>query len=319
MESKDPCKVIRIALILSIVGLIATSAALVIALVTPGSGRMSFSTAKEYTSELVNNELYARAVEEYSRILEDYDLSDREAAALLYNIGDLSAEHLGDHDRALAAFLEIRKVYPETDFAEKAEKRIIEEMEKSGRSGQAQRLLEESVQLGIPASEADPSQVVAKIGNRVITSDELESAFAELPAQVRANLSGRQAKTEFLRSYVGQRLMADAALREGYDRRPEVQKRLREARRGVLASIYYRDKIAGPVDISAGDVDMYYETHKGQFGGAPLEQVRGQVEEALRAEKTAGRQSEEFERLLAAEDVQLYPENLRVENEPENE
>jgi len=309
----DRYKTIRIALFASIAGLVVMAIALVLVIVLPAQGpEMPFETAKRYASNLVNNGLYAQAVEQYEDMLMNYRLSDREVGSILYQIGDIYAEHLHNPREALAAYLKLQELYPDHPLIGDAERKIITQLDKIGQSRQAQRLLEKSVSLGKPASEVEPSKTVAIIGDRAISVEEIEDAIAQLPAEYQSQFNDNKAKTEFLKSYVGQQLIYDAALREGYDQKPEVLSQLEDAQRTVIVSAYYKDKVMGTIEISNSDIEMYYELHKAQYGGASLDEVRNLVADALMQEKSANAQRELIDELLKTEGVQLFPENFQA-------
>lgn len=303
-------KLTNIALIIILVGFIASTTALII-VTTAGQARPDFETAKSYAITLVNNELYQKAYEQLDYIVNNYNLSDNEAGSLLQQMGEIAAEHLYNPRLALAAFYKLKEYYPDHPLASEVDRDIIQQLDKLGHGSQAQRLLEEEVTLGQPASKVEPSKIIAKIGDRAITVTEIEEAISMLPPQLASQFSNKQAKLQFARSYVGQQLMYEAALRAGYDERPEVKERFKDAKREVLADEYFQDKVASRVDIDPTDIEMYYEKHKSEFGGAPLDKVRGEIAEAAKMEEMSKLQQKLLEDLLEEQNVELFPENLK--------
>ena len=314
-KTTDPCKSIRIAMIMSIVGLVATAVALVVVVVSPRENTMSFEQAKRYVSKLANSELYSQAVDELERILENYRLTDKEAGSILYQIGTISADHLHDPSRALAAFIRFQELYPNSPLKDDVDRKVIAQLDKMGRSKQAQNMLEKAVTLGKPIAEAKPSRVVARIGDRAITSDEVEQAIADLPSDMADRMGDPQMKSRFLHDYVGEQLLYGAAIRAGYDKRPEIIDRFESAQKNIVVAAYFKDRIADRIDIKPSDVDVYYQIHKADFGNKPLDQVRRQVEKSLRAQKMSESQRDLFDELMETEKVQLFPENLTKNEE----
>ena len=302
-------KLYKIAIIALLICLLATSAGLVY-FSRNGSPKPPYETAKAHAVTLVNNELYEQAYEQLDYIVSNYRLGKDQAGSILHQMGEIAAKHLRNPRLALSAYYKLIDYYPDHPLADQIERDIIEQLDKTGKRSQAQRLLEKSVTLGQPASEVEPSKIVAKIGDRAISIEEIEEAISQLPPELAGQFSGKQAKIQFARSYVGQQLMFEAALREGYDNRPEVIDRMETARKDVLANEYFQDNVAKRVDISPTDIEIYYEQHKSQFGNAPLDEVRGQVAEAARLEKMGRLQGKLLEDLLEAQDVQFYPENM---------
>ncbi len=302
-------KLYKIAIIALLICLLATSAGLVY-FSRNGSPKPPYETAKAHAVTLVNNELYEQAYDQLDYIVSNYRLGKDQAGSILHQMGEIAAKHLRNPRLALSAYYKLKDYYPDHPLADQIERDIIEQLDKTGKRSQAQRLLEKSVTLGQPASEVEPSKIVAKIGDRAISIEEIEEAISQLPPELAGQFSGKQAKIQFARSYVGQQLMFEAALREGYDNRPEVIDRMETARKDVLANEYFQDNVANRVDISPTDIEIYYEQHKSQFGNAPLDEVRGQVAEAARLEKMGRLQGKLLEDLLEAQDVQFYPENM---------
>ncbi len=301
-------KLTNIALIIVLAGFIASTTALVF-VTTNSPARPDYNSAKSYAITLVNNELYQRAYDQLDFIVNNYHLSDKEAGSLLQQMGEIGAEHLHNPRLALAAYYRLKAYYPDHPLAGEVDRDIIQQLDKLGRGNQAQRLLEKKVSLGQPASEVEPSSIVAKIGDRAITVEEIENAISMLPPSLASQFKGKQAKLQFARSYIGQQLMYEAALRAGYDKQPEVQERFKDAQREVLANVYFQDKVANRVDIDPTDVEIYYQSHKSEFG-APLDEVRGEVAEAAKMEEMAKLQQKLLEGLLEEQNVELFPENL---------
>ncbi|HHS50202.1 MAG TPA: hypothetical protein ENN07_03715 [candidate division Zixibacteria bacterium] len=310
-KTGDPSKTIRIALIISLAGTLCTAIALIIMIAMPQRKPMSLDEARSYAAKLANAELYEQAVDEYERIFAEYRLSDRDAGSILYQVGTISGEKLHQPARAMAAFLKFQELYPMHPLIDDVNRKAVAQLDRMGKSRQAQSLLRRSVSLGKPADEADdPSRIVAKIGDRVITAEEVESALEELPREVSAQLGDAVGKQRFLQEYIGQQLIYNAAIRAGYDQRPEILDQLESAQMNIIVAAFFKERIADRVQISSSDIEVYYNMNKANFGDRPLEEVRSQVEQKLRYQKMAELQGKIFEELMETENVQLFPENL---------
>jgi len=275
--------------------------------------RVNYKKAKKYAIELINNGLYQQAADEFEDILEKYRLSDKEAGAIIYQIGDIYAEHIGNSQKALAAYTKLKQLYPDHPLVDDTERKIITQLDRSGQSKKAQRYLEKSVQLGTPVSEADPNEILAQIGNRAIAQSEIEDAMTALPPELSRQMNNKNSILQFLKSYIGQQLMYDAALREGYDQKNEIQRDIQEAQKAVIVQAYWEDKIANKVNVNTTDIEIYYEKNKNQFSGKSLEEIRDQVKHMVIQEKTAGLQNDLIEKMIESEEVKLYPENIQID------
>ena len=72
-------------------------------------------------------------------------------------------------------------------------------------------------------TEAQKGQIVARIGDRLITLQEFEKRLNQQSSFARARHNSPSRKQEFLDSMVRFELLAIEAKRKGYDQRPDVQ------------------------------------------------------------------------------------------------
>lgn len=311
LKINDPCKTVRTTLYLSLISTILVAIVLVIVILSPGGNGMNLDSTKSYATKLVNSELYEQAILEYEGILANYRLSQQEAGSILYQIGSISGEKLHDPAKAVASFMKIKELYPGHPLSEQINKELIAQLDKMGKSRQAQNLLKKSVSLGQSALDVvDPSIIVAKIGDKVITIDEVEKALEALPREVSEQLSNPTARGYFLRDFVGQKLLYNAAIRAGYDRKAKILGQFDSAKENIIVSAYYKDNIADRVKISASDIEVHYNMNKSDFGDKPLDEVRQQVEQNLQYQKMSELQEQLFDELMKTENVQLFPENM---------
>jgi peptidyl-prolyl cis-trans isomerase C len=157
------------------------------------------------------------------------------------------------------------------------------------------------VRADAPASE---STVVARVGSRTITADEMNRRIAALPPfQIRGfGKSPDEVRRNFLeRVLIREALLAEAAKDRKLDAREDVKGRLRGAlQRAMLARV--RAEAASTAKVSPEDVKRYYEANPARFHApariAIWRILVGTKEEAegllkqLKAEPTAKRWSD---------------------------
>lgn len=114
-----------------------------------------------------------------------------------------------------------------------------------------------------PAAAAE-GEVLAKIGDRVITLEEFEARLAQQSAFARGRYNSLQRKKEFLDSLVRFELLAMDAEKKGFATDPEVVL----ARKQALVKALTAKEIRGLVkleDITDADIKAYYDEHIDEF------------------------------------------------------
>lgn len=272
---------------------------------------ISFQQAMEYASKLQSQELYRAAVDEFKKIVENYELPDAQRENILFNIGNIYRENIRDYRNALRYYYLLEQLYPDFDMKDDLDKYIIECLDRLGRSAQAQTKLDKTVNLGHKVSNVSSSEMIAKIGDRAITRDDLAVWLDELPPYISKNYDTPEKKMEFLKQKVSEQLLYDAALRAGYDRRDDVAKAIDQATRQILASAYIQDNLGKP-SVSPDEMKAFYDGHKDIFGNKPFDEMKDSVSTVLGKQKMLEAQFKLSQKLFSAENVEFYPQNLGI-------
>ncbi|MCS6858376.1 MAG: peptidyl-prolyl cis-trans isomerase [Sandaracinaceae bacterium] len=120
-------------------------------------------------------------------------------------------------------------------------------------------------------SDQEAAQVLAKVGDRVITVGEFVEAVSSRGPFLRARYNSLERKRELLDQMVRFELFAQEAIRKGYDQLPEVQR----VRKQALIRKFLKQEVEDRIridDISDDEVRAYYEAHKDEYNQP--EQVR---------------------------------------------
>src|SRR5262245_40112698 len=107
---------------------------------------------------------------------------------------------------------------------------------------------------------ADPGTVVAKIGDRVITLEEIEAKLKILPDSVRQKIMMGDNLRTYVKGMVLKELYAREAERLGLDKDPKVREQLEEARRNVLHTAL-TGKALGDLTVTEQEMTSYFESH----------------------------------------------------------
>ncbi len=129
--------------------------------------------------------------------------------------------------------------------------------------------------------------LIAKIGNVYITSEDLEKGLPQFAYQ----LMGEEQRRQFFDYVIDLVLFSLAAEKEGIDKEPLMKERLLWARRMVLSDEYFKRKTQN-VFVSQAEVDSFYKKYENDF----LKEIEFVY---FFAEKAAD--AEEIKRLLSSQ------------------
>ena len=165
----------------------------IVILTTPPS-KSSLSTfdgekIKELANTLLNKELYTQAISEYSRYLEKaVDLDTAKRTNVLYMIANTYYEKLKDYESALEYYYRAKFYEPEGELLKQINRKIVFCLEKLERSIDAKNELENAVLYSDENKEKkdDKSPIIAKIDERIITMQDLDSEIEKLPLSMQS-------------------------------------------------------------------------------------------------------------------------------------
>jgi peptidyl-prolyl cis-trans isomerase C len=110
----------------------------------------------------------------------------------------------------------------------------------------------------------DPSQVVAKVDEAVITVGEVQDRINKQSPFVRARYTTNEKKKEFLDSLIRFEVMANEAERRGYDKDPEVLRVMKQQMISKFLQKDFESKLKVE-DVPDAEVEKYYAEHPTEF------------------------------------------------------
>ncbi len=274
---------------------------------------------------LYNQQLYEQAVGEYVDYLRNYPLDSAEQANISYMVANIYFERLHDYENALAYYLRIRYLYPDSKLNGEANKKVVACLERLKRSADAQQVIEQTSALDESQKpESRPGEVVAKIGSREITSGDLQFELSRLPEYMRSQLKDPKQKIEFLKNYILQELLYDSAKRMGLDKDKEVREGVLQARKSLMAQKLLEqemEKEANLDNYSNADVQLYYKANKEKYAEKnkdgtvkripPFSEVQQQVAQDFVQQKQQEAYQRLVDRLMKAEQVVIYEKKFQ--------
>jgi tetratricopeptide (TPR) repeat protein len=277
---------------------------------------------REYANELYNRELYSQAVHEYEKYLDLYSVDEEQQANIHFVIGNIYFDRLHDYENALAVYLKIKHVFPESAVRQQADKRIVACLERLQRSTDAKQALDEAAVLEPDKLQSShPGTVIAKIGDQKITSGDLKYHIDQLPDYIRSQLDGKEAKLDFLKQYVATELFYDAAKRKELEKDKEVIEGTFQAKKSLMVQKYLQDEIAGQIQINQEDAELYFKANKEKYVEKDdkgkvkrhkfFQEVQKEVAEDLVREKQQKAYEELLGRMMRAEKVEIYDDLVK--------
>ncbi len=266
---------------------------------------------KKLAGELRDTKLYAAAIEEYQKVLAFPDLDTRTRANINYLIGRIYFENLADYRQAAAYYVRARSLDPQGSFVGEASKNLVAALERSGQLLDARRELSAATDIDAVARK-EGDVMVARIGEDSVWLSEVEQQIQTLPVEIQKQLALPEEKAKYVEQYVGLELMYRAAIRENYDRDPEILKQQQEFNKQLLINKYVIDKVMPEVRIDTMDVRNFYQANReDRYKSAPYDSVKAQVFIDYQGEKTQQAFLDYIKRLSDKEKVEIFKENIR--------
>jgi parvulin-like peptidyl-prolyl isomerase len=153
----------------------------------------------------------------------------------------------------------------------------------------------------------ESGQIVARVGNEVITAEDLEHTIKAIPTPYRYEYITASTVRDLLESMISTMLMAQEAEKIGLDKEDKIQKRLKNVasekeREKVLAEAYLQKRLEALESVHETAIQDYYRTHQDEF--TILDRVKIKrifFENKDEAEQVQGKLQKEmtFEELMA--------------------
>lgn len=121
-----------------------------------------------------------------------------------------------------------------------------------------------AAQTPAPAAQADAEKIVAVVNGEKITKEKFDQLWFRLGAKMRKQYEKAGGKQAFLDNYVRKRLVLQEALKQGFDKRPNVQMEMEAAAESAMFDVYIRDVVSEEY-VNEEQVRAYYDEHKSDF------------------------------------------------------
>lgn len=272
--------------------------------------KTDYALSKQFAEELLNKRLYKLAIVEYERFLQDPSLGSQRLSNLYNLIGNIYMENLRDYENAMANFLKSKTLLPEAVDKTELNKKIIECLERLGRSTEASvemarltALKPETIEAG--SGKGAGKQIVARIGERKISMEELENEIQGLPTYLKQQYKDSKKRLEFLNQYVASEILFNLGQRKGLDRDKEIMDSISRVKKQLMISKVLEEEVSSKIKPAENDLKLFYRANRRNYH-LPFKRIKERVE----FEYTQKRQQEEINslinRLMGSEDVKIY-------------
>ncbi len=270
---------------------------------------------KSSISQLINYGLYDEAVSEYEILLQETPSKD-EKAGIAFQIAKLSLEKLKDYKKAVKYATLGKELTNNDELQKKLNKIIIASLEQIGNSLDSLQVLSETTDLNNERKIEKWETVVAKVGNKVITMDEIKEEMKKLPPEAQKEFAtSREKRISFVRDYVVRELLYGSAVRQGMDKSSEFLRQIDDIKKTLLISKVLENKL-GDFSVSEMDIKNYYLANKERYKDKDgkimeFEAIKEQVKYDLVMEKKKEKYMEIVNNLWRAEKIELYEDKIK--------
>lgn len=115
------------------------------------------------------------------------------------------------------------------------------------------------------AATPDSMRVLVRIGKTAITQTDVQRRIRMLPEQFRANYSTPEGRKQLLERMVEEQVWLAEALRQGVQKRPEVQDQLEQQRRDLLIRTYVSELMTHNPAVTDSEAQAYYDAHRDDY------------------------------------------------------
>ena len=150
--------------------------------------------------------------------------------------------------------------------------------------------------------------VIAHIGKRNVTMQELNEGIRMLPEYLQKEYGSPEKKLAFLQQYIATELMHDSAVRKGFDRSPQITKAAEQMKKNLMVEALLSDELASEISVTETEIKLYYQAHQDEYKGKTLDEVKKDVTVRVSNDKKQDAYRGLMERLMKAEKVVIYDE-----------
>jgi hypothetical protein len=155
------------------------------------------------------------------------------------------------------------------------------------------------------------SRIVAVIGDKRITHQELMEQFASLPPQLAVPFVSREDTLNLLKQYVGLELIYQEAIKQGLGQDSTVLAQVQEAKKQLMIDSYLATRLSGgQAPPTEEEINQFYQVNKQSLGNRKLSEVRADIVAHLTRQHQRTAYQNLVDELWQQAQVQVYEDSL---------
>ncbi|HAZ12334.1 MAG: hypothetical protein A2X86_03765 [Bdellovibrionales bacterium GWA2_49_15] len=289
--------IIAVQIILSIVVIATLKSAKTVAI---DANALRHTAAKLESAGLLDE-----AIANYEKYLESGNLTAKEKSLVAFSLGELS-ERAGHFEKAVKWYYDVETYDPTSGHQGDAGKAVVALLEKLQKYSAANMVLAEKTAL----NPKQGGKIVAKVGGKEFYDYELNEFMDTLPPNAREEIKGPQKKSQMLQAFVADKIILEHALKMGFDKDPELRKKLQQVEKQLIVGKVYETEIQTKMKTDESDLENFYKANKEKYK-KPYKEVKDMVKQEYVMAKAQNLYQELVQEKVKTEKVELFPENIK--------
>jgi peptidyl-prolyl cis-trans isomerase C len=112
---------------------------------------------------------------------------------------------------------------------------------------------------------ASSTQVLAKVGDKEITTSFFNRQIGNLPESIQKLTSNGEGKKAILDALVSRELLYAAAIEKKIDKNPDLQKKIEDQKKELIVNSYLQSELIGKITVEDKEAENFYAANPGEF------------------------------------------------------
>ena len=216
----------------------------------------------EYANLLLSKGLNTDAAQALGAYIEKAHTDNKDLASICNKLGNIYMD-LKEYEKALASFYKSELLDPNSNYKQDMNQKIVESLENLGLSQQAKYELESRT--AINSSGQKSGTIVARIGKREITSEEVDMALNRSPGRVRQGVNNDEARLKFIKNYVATEVLYARGKKLGLDKNTKVRDAVDDFKKQFVLQELLQNEVNQELKITPEDISLYYNANKDKY------------------------------------------------------
>jgi parvulin-like peptidyl-prolyl isomerase len=229
---------------------------------------------RELAAKLTSVGVHGEAIKAYEDYFNTATLDKRTRSNIAYTVGKLYME-TGSYERALSWLYRVDMIDPATPLKREVNAKVVHCLETLGKFHAAEYALDaRSALTEKEAQEQTGSKVVAEIGSRKITLQEINDAIGELPPWIQEQLKAKEKRLEFMKKYVADELFYRKAQKLEYDKDADLRKKTAQFMKQQMVKKILEEEIQGKISGEEDDLTNYFKANRDRYNEPAQARIR---------------------------------------------